>query len=157
MGWGQPHVPAAFTPRNTRYLLYKKLGGPQGRYGRVENLVPTGIRSRTVQPAAQSLHRLSYPAHPKHVENRNKHARKICASCWLFTKIIQGCTVNKAWKKIGWLLITKTIRSMHFDYVLIIGRKLNHKYHLRALTAKKKIWIVNFWANLIRKKNCLLG
>jgi len=36
---------------------------PQGRSGRAENLVPTGIRSRTVQPAAQSLYRLSYPAY----------------------------------------------------------------------------------------------
>jgi len=26
------------------------LDGPQGRSGRAENLVPTGIRSRTVQP-----------------------------------------------------------------------------------------------------------
>jgi len=34
---------------------------PQGRSGRAENLVPTGIRSRTVQPVAQSLYRLSYP------------------------------------------------------------------------------------------------
>ena len=28
---------------------------------------------------------------------------------------------------------------MHFDYVLITGRKLIRKYHLRVLTAKKKI------------------
>ena len=35
----------------TRYPLYRRLGGPQGRSGRAENLVPTGIRSRTVQPA----------------------------------------------------------------------------------------------------------
>ena len=34
----------------TRYPLYRRLGGPQGRSGRAENLVPTGIRSRTVQP-----------------------------------------------------------------------------------------------------------
>jgi len=34
----------------TRYPLYRMLGGPQGRYERVENLVPTRIRSRTVQP-----------------------------------------------------------------------------------------------------------
>ena len=34
----------------TRYPLYRSLGGPQGRSGREENLVPTGIRSRTVQP-----------------------------------------------------------------------------------------------------------
>jgi len=37
--------------------------GPRaGRDGR-KYLVPTGIRSRTVQPVAQSLHRLSHPAH----------------------------------------------------------------------------------------------
>ena len=34
----------------TRYPFYSRLGGPQGRSGREENLVPTGIRSRTVQP-----------------------------------------------------------------------------------------------------------
>ena len=36
----------------TRYPFYRRLGGPQGRSGRAENLVPTGIRSRTVQPLA---------------------------------------------------------------------------------------------------------
>ena len=29
--------------------FYRRLGGPQGRPGREENLVPAGIRSRTVQ------------------------------------------------------------------------------------------------------------
>ena len=47
----------------TRYPFYRRLGGPQGRSGRAENLVSTGIRSRTVQPVAQSLYWLSYPAH----------------------------------------------------------------------------------------------
>jgi len=50
-------------PGKTRYSFYRRLGGAQGRSGRAENLVPTGIRSRTVQPVAQSLYRLSYPAH----------------------------------------------------------------------------------------------
>ena len=30
-----------FTPGKTRYPLYRRLGGPQGRSGRTENLVPT--------------------------------------------------------------------------------------------------------------------
>jgi len=48
---GQQHAPAALYPREkTRYPLYRRLGGPQGLCGRAENLVPTGIRSRTVQP-----------------------------------------------------------------------------------------------------------
>ena len=37
-------------PGKTRYSFYRRLDGPQGRSGQVENLVPTGIRSRTVQP-----------------------------------------------------------------------------------------------------------
>ena len=41
----QPH----FTPGKTRYPFYRRLGGPQGWSGWGENLVPTGIRSRTIQ------------------------------------------------------------------------------------------------------------
>ena len=37
-------------PGKTRHPFYRRLGGPQGWSGRAENLVPTGIRSRTVQP-----------------------------------------------------------------------------------------------------------
>jgi len=32
-------------PGKIRYLFYRRLGGPQGRSGRAENLVATGIRS----------------------------------------------------------------------------------------------------------------
>jgi len=41
---GQQHAPG-----KTRYSLSRSLGGPQGQSGRAENLVPTGIRSRTAQ------------------------------------------------------------------------------------------------------------
>jgi len=37
-------------PVKTRYPFYRRLGGQQGRSGRAENLVPTGIRPRNVQP-----------------------------------------------------------------------------------------------------------
>ena len=52
---GQPHAPAVSTPGKTRYPLYRSLGGPQGRSGRAENLVPTGSRSRTVQPVVIAI------------------------------------------------------------------------------------------------------
>ena len=50
-------------PGKTRYPFYRRLGGLQGRSGRAENLVPTGIRSRTVQPLVAILNKLpgSYP------------------------------------------------------------------------------------------------
>ena len=41
-------------PGKTRYPFYRRMSGPQGRSGRAENLVPTGIRSRTFQPAVSS-------------------------------------------------------------------------------------------------------
>ena len=34
----------------TRYTLYRRLAGPQGRSGRAENLAPPGFDPRTVQP-----------------------------------------------------------------------------------------------------------
>ena len=37
-------------PGKTQYPFYRRLVGPQDRSGRAENLVPTGIRSLSVQP-----------------------------------------------------------------------------------------------------------
>ena len=48
--WSAARPGRPLPPGKTRYPLYRRLGAPQGRSGRVENLVPTGIRSWTVQP-----------------------------------------------------------------------------------------------------------
>ena len=51
-------------PGKTRYPLYRRLGGPQGRSGQARKIShPAGFDLRTVQPVAQSLYRLSYRAH----------------------------------------------------------------------------------------------
>ena len=50
--WSAARPGRTLLPDKTRYPFYRRLGGPQGRSGRAENLVPTGIRSRTVQPVA---------------------------------------------------------------------------------------------------------
>ena len=49
-GGSAPHPGRTLPPGKTRYPLYRRVGGPQVRSGRGENLVPTGILSRTVQP-----------------------------------------------------------------------------------------------------------
>ena len=60
---GQQHAPAVlYLRRKSRYPLYRRLGGPQGRSGRSKDLASPGFDHRTVQPVAQSLYRLSYPA-----------------------------------------------------------------------------------------------
>ena len=50
-------------PGKIRYLLYRRLGGPQGRSGQVRKIsLPTGIRSPGRPARSQSLYRLSYAA-----------------------------------------------------------------------------------------------
>ena len=59
---GQHHVPAALPPEKTRYPLYKRLGGPQGRSGRVRKISPPPGFDHRVRPArSKSLYGLSYP------------------------------------------------------------------------------------------------
>ena len=50
----QRHTPAALPPVKTRYPLYRRLSGPQGRSGRVRKISspPPGFDPRTVQPVA---------------------------------------------------------------------------------------------------------
>jgi hypothetical protein len=47
--WSAARHGRTLPPGKTRYPFYRRLGGPQGRSGRAENLVPTVIRFRTVQ------------------------------------------------------------------------------------------------------------
>jgi len=57
---GQCHTTAALPPGKTRYPLYRRLGGPQGRPGRVRKISsPTGIRSPDRPAHSESRYRLS--------------------------------------------------------------------------------------------------
>jgi len=57
----QRHAPAALPPGKTRYSFYRRLGGTQGRSGRVRKISPPpGFDPQTVQP----VYRLSYSESP---------------------------------------------------------------------------------------------
>ena len=50
---GQQRAPAALPPVKTRYPLYRRLGGPQGRSGRVRKISPPPVFDpRPAQPVA---------------------------------------------------------------------------------------------------------
>jgi len=50
---GQRQAPAALLPRKTQYPLFRRLGGPQGRSGRLRKISPPpGFHPRTVQLVA---------------------------------------------------------------------------------------------------------
>jgi len=63
--WPAARPGRTLLPGKTQYPFYRRLGGSQGPSGRAENLVLTGIPTRTVQPVAQSLYRQSYRTHGK--------------------------------------------------------------------------------------------
>ena len=61
---GQCHAPADLPLRKTRYPLYRRLGGSQGRSGRVQKIsLPPGFDPRTVQPVASRYADCTIPAH----------------------------------------------------------------------------------------------
>ena len=60
---GQHHAPATLPPGKTRYPLYRRLGGPQGRSGPVRKISPPpGFDPRTVQPVASRYTDWAIPA-----------------------------------------------------------------------------------------------
>ena len=59
----QHHVPAALPPGKTRYPLYVRLGGPQGRSVRVRKIsLPPAFDPRTVQSVASRYTDWAIPA-----------------------------------------------------------------------------------------------
>jgi len=52
---GKRHAPTTLSPGNTRYPLYRRLGGPQDQSGRVRNISSRpGFDPRIVQPVQRS-------------------------------------------------------------------------------------------------------
>jgi hypothetical protein len=61
---GQLHGPAVLPPGNAQYPLYRRLGGPQGRSGRLWKISPPpGYDPLTVQPVASRYTDYAIPDH----------------------------------------------------------------------------------------------
>ena len=61
---GQRHALVALPQGKTRYPLYRRLGGPQDRSGRVrKTLSPPGFDPRTAKPVASRYTDWAIPAH----------------------------------------------------------------------------------------------
>jgi len=80
---GQRHAPIGFTPvKETRYPLYMRLVGPQGRSGRVRKISsPLVFNPRTIQAVATHLRRWEWsPGHP----SCSDWATNRAATCWIW-------------------------------------------------------------------------
>ena len=79
---GQHHAPAALPPGKTRYPLYKILGGPQGRSGRVRKMsTPPGFDPRAVQSVASRYTDYAIPAHNNNNNNNNLYISTVRFVC----------------------------------------------------------------------------
>jgi hypothetical protein len=72
---GQLHNTTALPPGMTRYPLYRRLGGPQDRSGRVRKISPPpGLDPRTVQPVASRYTDWAIAAHIKFLKYSQFHS-----------------------------------------------------------------------------------
>ena len=122
MGVGSQH-PAALPPGKTRYPLYRRLGGPHGRSGRVRNISPTpGLDPRTFQPVASRYTDWAIPA-PSMIVLRD-------------SKVIKGLYIN----------------NLYIEFVLhIFNNNLNNfcNFWENWLQGTRSLfWSV--WSNLIK-------
>ena len=81
-------------PGKTRYPFNRRLGGPQGRSGWAENLVPTGIQSRTTQPVVSRYNELA--TQPSHSNCKNLKPNEGKISSLRSVKLENTKKVNKA-------------------------------------------------------------
>jgi hypothetical protein len=74
------------TTRKTRYPWYRRLGGPQGRYGRVRKNSPLpGFDPRTVQPVASRYTDWAIPGRSE-TNGINEEKDKIYCDLWCVVK-----------------------------------------------------------------------
>jgi hypothetical protein len=88
---GQHNAPDALPPGITRYPLYRRLGGSQGRSGEMWKISsPPGFDPRTVQPVAIHYTDLAISAHILPIRNKNKttsyKSLQWCKKCCSETK-----------------------------------------------------------------------
>jgi len=162
-------------PGKTRYPFYRRLDGPQGRSGRAENLVATGIRSRTVQPVVSIPTELPGPQQRKIVvfwlKKNPPFYWAICGSCSTPTKHAEGLknirlildmACNRYWTRPferRWLNITMDLRL--WNRRGSVFRRVNQCIAtsliilpLRPNLLLENSWIINI-VSLLKTGSCL--
>ena len=118
--WSAARPGLTLRPGKTRYPFYRRLGGLQGRSGRAENLVPTGIRSRTVQPVVSRY--TDWATRPT-----KQNRREAIESRWRLEHFL-------IWHRVNWQLVTDFSEEI---IASIFGSQAVQK---RVTTTEKQIY-----------------
>jgi len=85
----QRHAPSALPPGKTRYPLYRMLGGPQSRSGRVRKISPPppGLDPPTVQPVERRYNDWAIPVQQTDIHDIPKGPVEIVSASWFTISI----------------------------------------------------------------------
>jgi len=165
--WSAARPSCTLSLGKTWYPFYRRLGGPQGRSGRAENLTPHRDSILDHPACSQSLYRLSYPAHRKIFNNnwyvRNysviivKYMLTITGKCnwtlfilWMNNQL-HACSLST------WTVYHGTHHQAHIC-VRISMRKLRCRVktkvtmnkwkqkYISTLTLHQLPWLTSFWS-----------
>jgi hypothetical protein len=142
MGVGdQRHAPTASPPGKTRYPLYGRLGGTQGRSGRVQNLAPPPVFDpRTVQPVASGYTDWAIPGpHPETDVIVGLHT----------TCLLPSFERTKLW------YVKKSYWNFPIRYILLSTTNKMQRYTIFFITVKALHVSGGFSAHHQELKNCI--
>jgi len=140
--WSAPRPGLTLPPEKTRYPMYRRLGGPQGRSGRSENLAPTGIRSRTLQPVVTILTELPGPLNTVFTLTNGEHVSEFLgypaaftyykfSACLFLQSRIRAIVGGPHW----WHTVADMARGMAFKSLpLRTDTELNNSVGISDLT-----------------------
>ena len=97
--WSAASPGHTLPPGKTQYPLYRRLGGPQGRSGRAENLTPSGFDPRTAEPIVS---RYTYWAtRPTNVQQwlDKKTVMFLQSTTWIYKDVAWSSLVLLFWYK----------------------------------------------------------
>jgi hypothetical protein len=129
---GQRHAPAALPPGKTRYLLYRRLGGPQCRSGRVWKISPSLVfDTRTVQPVARCYTDWAIPdpeGYKYMINNIEQITQKHVLNWILYVLFIRGMS----YVAYSWFLETANER-LELTWTVALWRNLIHSERVSQL------------------------
>ena len=96
---GQRHAPAALLLGRTQYPLYRRLGGLQGRSGKVRKILPPpGFDPPNVHPVASRYTDWAIPAPSSQVQYIIKTFRRVML-CWSRRTVTHSTRHQNRWTK----------------------------------------------------------
>ena len=141
--WSAARPGRTLPPGKARYLLYRRLGGPQGRSGRAENLAPPGFDPRTVQPVVSRY--TVWATRPTF----------LVIFRWIFFRIridwSKICTKNK--KRYFIYIIIYMYILYIFTYVVLFMRYVGKYGTARHAADENIIWTMRFVCWITRATN----